>query len=78
MFSRAIAAPKYGERGLHVFEVKRASRLRAEDSAGLRAFKADYASAHCTLAYAGSRRLTEGDIDVIPLEQLLAELPERL
>lgn len=68
----------YGERGLHAFEAKRAARLRAADYEGLRAFKMDYPTARCTLAYSGTKRFTEGAIDVIPLEQLLAELPDRL
>jgi predicted AAA+ superfamily ATPase len=68
----------YGERGLHAFEVKRAARLREEDYAGLRAFSTDYPSARCTLVYSGTKRFTEGAIEVIPLATLLAELPDRL
>jgi predicted AAA+ superfamily ATPase len=68
----------YGERGLLAFEAKRAARLRSGDYDGLRAFAADYPSARCTLAYGGTKRFTEGSIDVVPLGELLAELPERL
>jgi len=68
----------YGERGLHAFEVKRASRLRQADLAGLRAFRADYPTARCTLAYSGTKRYTEGAIEIVPLDQWLAELPARL
>ena len=68
----------YGERGLHAFEVKRASRLRQADFAGLRAFRADNPTARCTLAYSGTKRYTEGAIEIVPLDQLLAELPARL
>ncbi|HEX7835972.1 MAG TPA: DUF4143 domain-containing protein [Kofleriaceae bacterium] len=68
----------YGERGLHAFEVKRGSRLRAGDYEGLRAFAADYPMATCTLAYGGTKRFTEGAIEVVPFDALLAELPERL
>ena len=68
----------YGERGLHAFEVKRALRLRESDYTGLRAFRADYTTARCTLAYSGTKRFTEGGIEVIPIDQLLAELPDRL
>jgi predicted AAA+ superfamily ATPase len=67
-----------GERVLHAFEVKRASRLREEDYAGLRAFASDYPMARCTLVYTGSKRFTEGMIDVIPIGELLGELPARL
>jgi predicted AAA+ superfamily ATPase len=68
----------YGERGLHAFEVKRGSRVRAGDYDGLRAFAADYPSARCTLVYSGTKRFTEGAIEVIPLGELLSELPDRL
>lgn len=68
----------YGERGLHAFEVKRAARLRSGDYDGLRAFAADYPMATCTLAYGGTKRFTEGAIEVVPIDALLAELPARL
>lgn len=67
----------YGERGLHAFEVKRAARLRGGDYDGLRAFVADYPMATCTLAYSGTKRFTEGAIEVVPIDALLTELPER-
>lgn len=68
----------YGERGLHAFETKRASRVRSRDYDGLRAFAADYPAARCTLVYSGTKRYTEGAIEVVPLGELLAELPQRI
>ena len=68
----------YGGRGLHAFEAKRASRLRGADFDGLRAFAADYPAATCTLAYSGTKRYREGAIEVIPLGELLGELPDRI
>jgi len=68
----------YGERGIHAFEAKRASRLRGSDYDGLRAFALDYPTATCTLAYGGTKRFREGPIEVIPIAELLAELPGRL
>lgn len=68
----------YGERGLHAFETKRGSRLRREDYAGIRAFAEDYPGARCTIAYGGTKRFVEDGIDVVPLADLLAELPARL
>lgn len=68
----------YGERGLHAFEAKRASRLRSSDYEGLRAFAADYPSASCTLVYAGTKAYDEGPIRVLPLAECLRELPSRL
>lgn len=67
-----------GGGGLHAFEAKRAARLRGEDFVGLRAFRQDYPSARCTLAYGGTKRYHEGAIEVLPLGDLLAELGERL
>jgi hypothetical protein len=32
----------------------------------------------CTLAYGGTKRFTEGAIEVVPIDELLAEIPERL
>ena len=68
----------YGERGLHAFEVKRASRLRGGDYDGLLAFAQDYPSATLTIAYGGTKRFSEGAIEVVPLDVLLGELPQRL
>jgi predicted AAA+ superfamily ATPase len=68
----------YGERGLHAFEVKRAARIRSGDYDGLRAFAEDYPVATCTLAYGGTKRFIEGAIEVVPIAELIAELPERL
>jgi hypothetical protein len=44
----------------------------------LRAFAADYPMATCALAYGGTKRFTEGAIEVVPIDARLAELPERL
>jgi predicted AAA+ superfamily ATPase len=68
----------YGERGLHAFEVKRASRMRSADYDGLRAFGMDYPEATLTLVYSGTKRFTEGAIEIVPIEALLGELPDRL
>jgi len=68
----------YGERGLHAIEVKRASRFREPDLAGLRAFCADYPEAKACLLYGGRQRYRFGNIDVIPLGEGLGEMGERL
>lgn len=68
----------YGERGIHAFEAKRAARLRSTDYDGLRAFHEDYPMATCTLAYSGTKRFTEGPIEVVPIEELLLEIPDRV
>jgi uncharacterized protein len=68
----------YGERGLHAFEAKRAARLRSSDYDGLRLFRSDYPMTTCTLAYGGTKRFIEDGIEVIPLQELLYELADRI
>ena len=68
----------YGERGLLAFEVKRAGRLRRQDSAGLRLFARDYPPAKCFLLYGGDRREYHDGIEVWPLPEALRNLPSIL
>lgn len=55
----------YGERGLYAIEVKRSSRFREPDLAGLRAFCADHPEAKACLLYGGRQRYCFGKIDVL-------------
>jgi uncharacterized protein len=68
----------YGERGLHAFEVKRSSRFRESDIATLRLFCADYPEARGCLLYGGRHRYRFGAVDVLPLDEGLADLGARL
>lgn len=68
----------YGERGLHAFEVKRSSRFREQDLAALRLFCLDYPEAQGCLLYGGRQRYRFGAIDVLPLDEALAALGDRL
>lgn len=68
----------YGERGLLAFEVKRASRLRADDFRSLTAFIDDYPMAKACLVYGGTRAYREGRVEVVPFEVCMRELPSRL
>lgn len=68
----------YGERGLVAIEVKRSSRFRPEDLAGLRAFGEDYPVAHRYLFYGGERAYETDGIRVLPLAQALPDLPSIL
>ncbi len=68
----------YGEHGLVAIEVKRAARLRGEDTSGLRAFLADYPMARAYLLYGGTRRYLDDGVEVLPVETFLRELPRRL
>jgi predicted AAA+ superfamily ATPase len=68
----------YGERGLHAFEVKRASRVRAEDRRSLEAFLEEYPMARAWLVYTGTRAYREEKIQVVPFADCLGALPEIL
>jgi predicted AAA+ superfamily ATPase len=68
----------YGERGLAAFEVKHAAKLRTDDFKGLRAFRKDYPMASCRLLYMGRDRRWVDDVEVIPVDQALRELPRLL
>ncbi len=68
----------YGERGIRAIEVKRSSRIRADDLRGLRAFLDDYPMARAWLVYTGTRRYHEGAIEIVPLPTFLTELGDLL
>lgn len=64
----------YGPKGLLAFEVKRTARLRPEDFRGLKAFLRDYPKARPFLLYGGPRRMKEGEIDILPIQDALPTL----
>lgn len=68
----------YGDRGIKVFEVKRTAKVTSAMLRGLKAFLADYPSARAYFIYGGERRMREGEIEIIPIEQALKELPRIL
>lgn len=65
----------YGSRGIRAFEVKRLSKVNPAALKGLKAFLKDYPMAKGVLVYGGSRRMREGEIEIIPMEECLKELP---
>jgi predicted AAA+ superfamily ATPase len=65
----------YGPRGLHAFEIKRASTITNKSLKGLRSFQEDYREAKLYVVYLGKLRERHGDVEVIPLEDALRELP---
>jgi len=65
----------YGPKGLFAFEVKRTGRLTKSMLNGLKTFLKDYPIAKAFFVYGGKRRLREGKIDIVPIAQLLKELP---
>jgi predicted AAA+ superfamily ATPase len=68
----------YGERGLHAFEIKRSSTVSGKDLNGLLAFQKDYPEAKLYFIYSGNRKEYRGDIQLIPMEEMLQILPEIL
>lgn len=61
----------YGEKGIIAIEVKRGSRINESIICGLKAFKADFPSARCILAYGGERKEWLDGIEAIPLSDFL-------
>jgi predicted AAA+ superfamily ATPase len=68
----------YGEKGLLVFEIKRAGRIDGIRLRGLRAFLRDYPMAKAYFLYGGRRRLSEDRINILPMETAFRELPKIL
>jgi len=65
----------YGERGLKAFEIKRRGKVPSSELRGLKAFLKDYPTAKAYYIYGAERRMSEGDIDIIPLDYALKNLP---
>ncbi|RKX70704.1 ATP-binding protein [candidate division WOR-3 bacterium] len=65
----------YGEKGLKAFEIKRTSRVSKPMLRGLRAFLRDYPMAKAYYIYGGKRYMREGDIEIIPIEEIFKQLP---
>lgn len=65
----------YGEKGIVAFEIKRSDRISRSDFSGLRAFLSDYPIARGYLVYGGKRNMREGNIEIIPIEDALKNLP---
>jgi predicted AAA+ superfamily ATPase len=68
----------YGKKGIKAFEVKRTAKPTGEILKGLRAFLKEYPMAEAALIYGGKRRMREGKIDIIPVDECLKELPHLL
>ena len=68
----------YGKRGLKAFEVKRTSRISESMLRGLRIFQKDYPTAKSYFIYGGKRRLYEGNITILPIEEALLKLSDIL
>lgn len=68
----------YGAKGLFAFEIKRTGRIAGIHLRGLRSFLKDYPMAKAYFFYGGRRRLSEGPIQILPMEEAFRKLPEIL
>lgn len=68
----------YGPKGLLALEVKRTSRITNSMLSSLKSFEKDYPMAKLFFVYGGKRRQREGNIDIVPLSDMLVELPKIL
>lgn len=66
----------YGPRGFHVFEIKRSSQITTKALKSLKKFGSDYPEAQLHLLYLGKHKEYHDRIAVIPLEDMLRDLPE--
>ena len=64
----------YGARGLNVFEIKRRGKITTSELRGLKAFLKDYPTAKAYCIYGGERQMSEGNINILPLEYTLKNL----
>ncbi|MDP2968138.1 MAG: DUF4143 domain-containing protein, partial [Deltaproteobacteria bacterium] len=64
----------YGPKGLLSFEIKRTSRITSNMLGGLKSFLADYPMAKAYFVYMGNRRMYEGKIEIVPVQEILKDL----
>ncbi|MCK4325193.1 ATP-binding protein [bacterium] len=68
----------YGNRGIMAFEVKRTGRVSRPALSGLTSFLKDYPMARAYFVYGGERRLRRDDIEIVPIKDILKEIPKIL
>ena len=66
----------YGPRGLHAFEIKHSSQASSKAFKGLKSFKEEYPEAKLHFLYLGKTREYHEEIDVLPFEEVLKDLPK--
>jgi predicted AAA+ superfamily ATPase len=68
----------YGKKTFLAIEVKNQNRLREGDLNGLHEFQKDYPTVRCLFIYTGKEKITYQNVELIPVNQFLLELPELL
>ncbi|MEW6103713.1 MAG: AAA family ATPase, partial [bacterium] len=64
----------YGDKGIKAFEIKRTAKITPSLTKGLKAFLKEYPLSKAYFLYGGERRLYEGNIEIIPIEEALKDL----
>ncbi|MFA6409155.1 MAG: AAA family ATPase [Gammaproteobacteria bacterium] len=68
----------YGPNGMHAFEIKRSNRWGESDLHGLKILGHDYPVAQRYLVYLGNKTEYFRDIKIVPIQELLFDLPNVL
>lgn len=68
----------YGERGIRAFEIKRSGRVSSSMLRGLRYFLKQYPQAKGYFIYGGKRKIRDGEIEIVPIEEVFQNLPDFL
>ncbi|MBU1017001.1 AAA family ATPase [Patescibacteria group bacterium] len=68
----------YGEKGIRAFEIKRTNKISSDLTKGLKYFSKEYPQSKSFLIYGGKRKMSEGNIEILPIEYALKNLPELL
>ena len=68
----------YGDRGIRALEIKRTGKVNSQMLRGLKAFLADYPLAKAYFIYGGERRLHEGNIEIVPVDEFMKNIGQIL
>jgi predicted AAA+ superfamily ATPase len=68
----------YGDKGFVAIEVKSKKQIFEKDLRNLKEFAEDYPQARLIVVYQGEKKLKFGNIDVLPMDHFLTNLPELL
>ncbi|OGS22938.1 MAG: ATPase [Elusimicrobia bacterium RIFOXYA2_FULL_39_19] len=68
----------YGEKGIKAFEIKRAGKVSGSMLSGLKSFLKEYPMARAYFVYGGDKYMREGNIEILPVNNLLKNLPDIL
>jgi len=66
----------HGPKGFFAFEIKRTKNVSRNDTKGLLSFQEDHPEVKLYLVYGGERKFHLGNVDVLPMRDMLFQLPE--